>query len=521
MRPDAPGRLSRADILAGVSVALVLIPQSMAYAELAGLPPHHGLYAASLPLIAAAFLASSPYLQTGPVALTCLLTLGALTPLATDGTAEYVALAALLAIVVGVARLAVGMLRAGWLVYMMSHSMMTGFLSAAAVLILSSQLPGALGSAAPDGGVLQRAWWSLTTPDSWDGPALGLSALTVALVVGSRRIHVLIPGVLFATVAGSAFSVLSGYSGPIVGEIPGGLPPFSLDLPWERLPQLILPGIVISVVGFAEGVSVSRLFASQERQRWNADREFMSKGIACLVAGVTSGLPVGGSLSRSSVNRLAGARSRWSGLVTGVAVLLFLPFATVVSPLPRAVLSGIVIAAVWTLVRPRDLASLWAVPAQALVGWGTFALTLFLAPHIDQALLLGVALSAAVHLWRELAPKVTSRREGDTLFLEPRGVLWFGSAPAMEDGLLARLAEEPGVTRVVVRLGGLGRIDLTGAYTLAEMVDHAEGAGIEMKLVDVPDHAVRVLTAVGAHGTEAEDDEAHAVATGTRMRSDP
>ena len=473
----------------------------MAYAELAGLPPHHGLYAASLPLIAAAFLASSPYLQTGPVALTCLLTFGALTPLATEGTAEYVALAALLAIVVGVSRLAVGMLKAGWLVYMMSHSMMTGFLSAAAFLILSSQLPGALGSAAPDGGVLQRAWWSLTTPDSWESTALGLSALTVAVVAGSRRIHVLVPGVLVAAVAGSAFSVLSGYAGPVVGEIPGGLPPLSLDLPWERLPQLILPGIVISVVGFAEGVSVSRLFASRERQRWSADREFMSKGIACLVAGVTSGLPVGGSLSRSSVNRLAGARSRWSGLVTGVVVLLFLPFANVVSPLPSAVLSGIVIAAVWTLVRPRELASLWAqAPAQALVGWGTFALTLFLAPHIDQALLLGVALSAAVHLWRELAPKVTSRREGDTLYLEPTGVLWFGSAPAMEDGLLARLAEEPGVARVVVSLGGLGRIDLTGAYTLAEMVDHAEGAGIDMTLVDVPDHAVRVLTAVGVHG---------------------
>ena len=171
MKSTPPSRLSGSDVIAGLSVALVLIPQSMAYAELAGLPPHHGLYAAGLPLIAAAFLASSPYLQTGPVALTGLLTLGALLPLAPSGTAEYARLAALLALVVGVARLLVGMLKAGWVVYLMSHSMMTGFLSAAAILIVSSQVPGALGGVAPlQLGVLPRAWYCLlyTSPSPRD-----------------------------------------------------------------------------------------------------------------------------------------------------------------------------------------------------------------------------------------------------------------------------------------------------------------------------------------------------------------
>ena len=523
MRADPPGRLSRSDVLAGVSVALILIPQSMAYAELAGLPAHHGLYAASLPLIAAAFLASSPYLQTGPVALTGLLTLGALSPLATEGTAEYAALAALLALVVGVARLLVGMLKAGWLVYLMSYSMMTGFLSAAAILILSSQLPGALGSAAPTAGVLQRAWWALTTPASWDTASIVLTLVTIVLVAGGRRLHPLVPGVLFAAVVGLGFSVVTDYTGPTVGEIPTGFPPLSADLPWDRLPQLIIPGIVISIVGFAEGVSISRLFASQDRQRWSADREFLSKGMANLAAAFTGGLPVGGSLSRTSVNRLAGARSRWSGLVTGVAVLLFLPFAAFLGALPRAVLSGIVIAAIWGLVRPGKLFALWELaPPQALVGWSTFTLTLCLAPHIDRAILLGVALSAAVHLWRELTPKVAARRDGDTLYLEPSGVLWFGSAPAMEDRLLAQLAEEPDVTRVVVRCGGLGRIDLTGAHTLAEMVHHARIGGIEMTLVDIPDHAAKVLAAVGVLGVATDGDgPSEAPVNGTRMPSDP
>lgn len=499
MKSPPPVRLSRADVIAGVSVALILVPQSMAYAELAGLPPHHGLYASTLPLIAAAFLASSPYLQTGPVALTGLLTLGALVPLAPVGTAEYAALAALLALVVGVARLIVGFLKAGWLVYLMSHAMMTGFLSAAAILILSSQIPGALGIV-PDTsqGVLERAWVALGDPGSWDWIALALSVFTVTVVTASRRFHPLAPGVLFAAAAGLAFSVITGYDGVTVGSIPRGLPPVSADLPWSRLPSLILPGIVISVIGFAEGVSICRLFAVEERQHWNADREFLSKGMANVVAAFSGGLPVGGSLSRTSVNRLAGARSRWSGLITGVAVLAFLPFAYVLEPLPKAILSGIVIAAIWSLVRPGQLFGLAKISwTAALVGWVTFAATLALSPQIDRAILIGIALSAAVHLGRELKPTVSAERDGDTLVVEPSGVLWFGSAPALEDLILARLADEPDVSAVLIRCAGLGRIDLTGAYTLAELLEQGARAGIDIRLEEVPDHALRLLSAAG------------------------
>jgi len=523
MRSDPPNTISRSDVLAGVSVALILIPQSMAYAELAGLPPHHGLYAAALPLIAAAFLASSPYLQTGPVALTGLLTFGALVPLAPVGTAEFASLAALLALVVGVARLIVGMLKAGWLVYLMSHSMMTGFLSAAAILILSSQLPGALGSPAPSElGVLQRAWWALSHPGSWEGAAIGLAGFTIVSVVMAAKIHPLVPGVLFAAAVGLVYSISTGYTGPVVGVIPDGLPPFSADLPWDQLPSLILPGIVISVIGFAEGVSISRVFASEDRQRWNADREFLSKGVACVVAAFTGGLPVGGSLSRTSVNRLAGAKSRWSGLVTGVAVLCFLPFATVLGALPRAVLAGIVIAAISKLVRPQQLWAMWKLsPAQAMVGSVTFVATLALSPQIDRAILLGIGVSAAVHLWRELTPHVRSEREGDTLVVEPSGVLWFGSAPALEDQLFARMAEEPDVDRVILRCAGLGRIDLSGAYTLAEMLDQAGRAGFEMTLEDVPDHAIGLLDSVGIAVVRAPVKDLEGGVPGTGSASDP
>ncbi|MDX1493582.1 MAG: SulP family inorganic anion transporter [Longimicrobiales bacterium] len=499
MKHHPPRKIARSDVLAGVSVALILIPQSMAYAELAGLPPHHGLYAATFPLIAAAFLASSPYLQTGPVALTGLLTFGALVPMAPLGTAEYAALAALLALVVGVFRILVGFLKAGWVVYLMSHSMMTGFLSAAAILILCSQLPGALGSPAPvDEGVLQRAWFAVTNPDTWNWAAVGLSVFTVATVTGAASIHPLVPGVLIAAGFGLIFSAVTGYDGATVGSVPSGLPPFTLDLPWSSLPSLLLPGLVISVIGFAEGVSISRVFASEERQHWDADKEFISKGLANVVAGFSGGLPVGGSLSRTSVNRMAGARSRWSGLITGVTVLCFLPVAPVMSALPRAVLSGIVIAAIYKVVQPKQVLQLWTLSRpQALIGWTTFVATLTLSPNIDQAVLIGIALSAGVHLWRELTPRVTAVREGDTLIVEPSGVLWFASAPAMEDLLFERLADEPDVDKVVVRCTGLGRIDLTGAYVFHETIQHAERAGLEMTVEDVPDHAVALLRSVG------------------------
>ena len=506
IRSEPTRRFSSRDVLAGLSVSLVLIPQSMAYAELAGLPTHHGLYAAAAAPVAAAFFASSPYLQTGPVALTALLTLGALLPLAEPGSADFVGLAALLALVCGVVRVFVGIVKAGWISHLMSRPMLSGFTSAAAILIVSAQLPGALGSDAPAGGVLGRALWAVANPETWEFAGIGLTVGTVIVVLGGRRLHPLVPGVLITALGGLIFSVVTGYEGGTVGAIPSGLPQVSLALPWQSLPILVLPGAVIALIGFAEAASISRIFATEDRQRWDPNREFLSQGAANLAAGLVGGMPVGGSFTRSSVNRLSGARSRWSGLITGVGVLVFLPFASILAPLPRAVLAGIVIAAIAPLFRPRDLAALWSVSAaQALVGWGTFLLTLALAPRIEQAVVLGVLMSGAVHMWRELSPDVEARLEGDELHLRLKGVLWFGSAPGLEDALVARLAEEPDVKKVVIHCGGLGRIDLTAAYGLAHMAEQAEAAGLELEVRDVPEHAKRVMEAagVGTHGPPA------------------
>jgi SulP family sulfate permease len=495
--PGGSRRAGPADVIAGVSVALVLIPQSLAYAEVAGMPAYRGLYAAALPPIAAAFIASSPYLQTGPVAITSLLTFGGLASLAEPGSPQYVELGFLLAIVVGVVRVLLGLLRAGVLAYLMSQPMLMGFVPAAAILIAASQLPSALGVPPPGGGVLDGAVTAVTEPGLWEATAIVLSLFVALVVAGGRRIHPVFPGVLAAVVLAIAYSLATGYDGPKVGSLPDGLPPLSLGLPWGELPSLLLPGVVIALVGFAEPASIARAFAAEDREFWDADREFVSQGVANAAAGVSGGFPVGGSFSRSSVNRLAGARTRWSGAVTGLSVLAFLPFASALSSLPQAVLGAIVIVAVAGLVRLGPPLRLWSYSKpQFAVAWITFAATLAFAPNVERAVILGIGLSIAIHLWRELSLELDTWTDGVTLHVKPLGVLWFATANGVQVAVLRLLAEQRDIRRLQIHLDGLGRLDVTGAMTLRTLLHEAEQAGLEAVIVDVPPAAERLVARV-------------------------
>lgn len=484
-------------MLAGLTVALVLFPQSLAYAELAGMPPEHGLYASTIALLVAAPLASSPYLQTGPVAVTAVLTFSALASLAEPASAEYVELALMLAVLVGVVRLAVGLLRGGAIAYLMSRPMLLGFMPAAATFIAISQLPTALGTNPPDGSVLAQAAWSVTHPGSWAPAALGLVALVILVVFGGRRLHALFPGVLVAVVAAVLLSELGGYGGEQVGDIPVGLPPLSLGLPWDAVPQLLVGAVVIALVGFAEPASIARQFAAQDRLPWDADREFVAQGAANVAAGLSGGFPIGGSFSRSALNRLAGARTAWSGAITGLAVLALLPLAFLVAPLPTAVLSAIVISAVVPLIRLRPIVALWRQSRPAtLIAVGTFVATLAFAPRIERGVLVGVGLSIAVHLWRELHLEIDVEQEGGTLHLSPRGVLWFGAAQRVEDAFLAALAHHADAQRLHLHLDGVGRLDLTAAMVLRDVLDRAREAGLEVEVTGAREQDRRLVDGV-------------------------
>lgn len=484
------------DVIAGVSVALVLAPQSLAYATLAGLPPVHGLYAAVAAPIAAALFASSPYLQTGPVAMTSLLTLGALAGSAAVGTPGYAALAALLALVVGAARIVLGLLRAGVIGYLLSAPAVSAFTTGAALLIICSQVPTLVGARSDSVNPLVATLDVLTSPQAWNPASIALGLAVIAIIRGVRRLHPLVPGVLIATALALVLVRVVGPVGEPVGALDLSLPPSPGSLPWASLPGLVLSGIVIAVVGFAEPASIARRYASQERRRWDPARELVSQGVANLAAGLAGGFPVGGSFSRTAVNRMAGATSRWSGGITGLAVLALLPFSGVLATLPRAALAGLVIAAVTSLVDVPALRRFWRLSRlQGLVAVATLVATLALAPRLELAVLVGVGLALGVHLWRELSLPVHREVEGRTLRLRPSGVLYFASAPGLEDTVSEVLSEHPDVDRVEIDLSALGRIDLTGMLALRSVVDDV-AQRCEIVLVGVPPNARRLVARV-------------------------
>ncbi len=480
------------DLVAGISVALVALPQSLAYAEIAGMPPQYGLFASALPPILAALFVSSRYLQTGPVALTALLTFGALEPLAEPSSADYIALAAELALLVGVFRVALGLLRLGGLAYLLSEPVLTGFTTGAAVLILSSQLPRVF-DVAPDGdGVLADAFQALTSPGDWEPAAIGFSLLTLVFMFGGRRLHALFPGVLIAVIVGVVISGAADYSGATVGELEGGFVSLNFDFPWDRTGDLVVPALVIALVGFAEPSSIARTFAAQEREQWDANREMVSQGAANLASAISGAFPVGGSFSRSSLNKLAGATSAWAGAITGAFVLLALPLTPLLEDLPGAILGAIVFGAVVKLIRLDVLMELARVNRiQALVGVGTFAATLLSAPRVERGVLVGVGLALFAHLYRELTISSPYVRVDDTLTIAPEGVLWFATIPGVERQIRSHSAQYEELERVVLDLAGVGRMDYSAAAALRRIVEEMREADIEVEIVNVRQGAAR------------------------------
>ena len=483
------------DVVAGISVALVALPQSLAYAEIAGMPPQYGLFASAVPPILAALFVSSRYLQTGPVALTALLTFGALEPLAEPASADYIALAAALALLVGVFRVLFGLLRLGGLAYLLSEPVLTGFTTGAAVLILSSQLPRMLDVTPGGDGVLADAFDALMSPGDWELAAIGFALMTLVFMFGGRKLHALFPGVLVAVIVGIVISAAAGYSGSTVGELDGGFVSLNVDFPWDRIGDLVVPALVIALVGFAEPSSIARTFAAQEREPWDANREMVSQGVANIASAFSGAFPVGGSFSRSSLNKLAGASSAWAGAITGAFVLLALPLTPLLEDLPGAILGAIVLGAVIKLVRLDALFELARVNwVQALVGLGTFAATLVSAPRVERGVLVGVGLALFAHLYRELKVASPFVRVDNTLTIAPEGVLWFATVSGLERQIRAHSAQFEELERVVLDLAGVGRLDYTAAAALRRIVEEMRDADIVVEIVNVRQGAARGAT---------------------------
>lgn len=486
---------STGDLVAGVSVALIAIPQALAYAELAGLPARFGLFAVALPAILAAGLMSSRYLQTGPVALTALLVLGSLSAIETPQSAEYIQLAALLAIMVGVIRLVFGLIKFGQIAYLLSEPVLTGFTTAAAVLIMLSQLPRLVDYDVGDRGVISGAIDELVHPRDWQLGAILFSVLTVVIMLGSKKVHALIPGVLIAVVAATVISSLVDYQGFTVDSLDGAFLSMNMSFPWERVPELIIPAVVIALVGFAEPAAIARTFAAERRERWDSNRELVSQGVANLAAGFSGGFPVGGSFSRSAVAKNAGGTSQWTSFISGVIVLVALPFTPVLNNLPKAVLGTIVLMSVFGLLKFKQMLFLFKTSkAQAWVALGTFAATLASAPRLQYGVIAGVGLSLVAHLYRELTVTAPSVKDGNTLTVSPKGVMWFATVPLVDSLIRNELAKHDDITEIVLDLSGVGRLDYSGGAAIARLRADLKGAGIDFKTIKVNPAAQRSVS---------------------------
>ncbi|MCU7905811.1 MAG: solute carrier family 26 protein [Candidatus Thiodiazotropha sp. (ex Epidulcina cf. delphinae)] len=494
----------RADILAGITVALVLVPQSMAYAQLAGLPVYYGLYASFLPPMIAAFFGSSRQLATGPVAVVSLMTAAALEPLATSPD-TYLAYALLLAFMVGVFQLFLGLFKLGVLVDFLSHPVVVGFTNAGALIIATSQLGKVFGvSVAREAHHYETVWNTmLAAVDNTHGTTLGMAALAFAIMWGIRRYAPNFPGVLIAVVITTLLAWLTGFGeagGKVVGDIPKGLPALSIpafDL--KTIWQLIPVAITISLIGFMEAISIAKAMAARTRQRLNANQELIGQGLSNVVASLFSGYPVSGSFSRSAVNINAGAVTGFSSVVTGLVVAITLIFLTpLLYHLPQATLAAVIIMAVINLIKIEPIIHAWkAQPHDAVVAVITFFLTLAFAPHLDKGIIIGVLLSLGLFLWRTMRPRfvqLSRYKDGTMRDIKVRhlatspiisvvrfdGSLYFASAGYFETKILGVVAANPELKYIILDSEGINQIDATGEEVLHHLWERLQAQGITL-----------------------------------------
>jgi len=517
--PLPPGAL-RADILAGITVALVLVPQSMAYAQLAGMPPVYGLYTAFLPVLVAALWGSSPQLATGPVAMVSLLTASSLAVLVTPGSADYVGYAILLALMVGVLQLALGALRLGAVVNFISHPVVLGFTNAAAIIIALSQLDKLLGVTPPRGGAfLGNIAGMLGNLGATQLHTLAFGVVAFALMAGLRRFAPRWPGVLIAIVLATLASWASGYAevGRVVGAIPQGLP--AVQLPkasLETLAALASSALVIALVGFMEAISIAKAMAVQTRARLNPDQELIGQGLANVCGSLTQCFPASGSFSRSAVNLEAGARSGLSSVVTALVVVAVLLYLTpLLYHLPQSVLAAVIMLAVMSLVKPGALIHAWrAHRHDGIAGFVTFGATLALAPHLDVGILVGAGTALGLFLLRSMKPRfaLLGRHPDATLRDAERhglplsdhvvaarldGDLYFANAAYFEDRMLELVARFPSARQILIVCEGINQLDASGDEIVRHLVMRLRDNGVTLSFTGLKKQVLDVLRATG------------------------
>jgi SulP family sulfate permease len=476
----------RADATAGLTTAIMLVPQAMAYAMLAGLEPIVGLYASTLPIALYALFGSSRPLAVGPVAMDSLMVAAGLIPLLLTSPAEYASAAAMLALMVGGIQMLLGLLRAGFLVRFLAQPVILGFTAAAALIIGLSQLKSALGVELPRS---QQAHVILLAAVQKFGSihplTLALSVTSVVTLVMLKKKAPRFPRFLLVVAVGTALVWLGGLDQQgvaIVGAVPAGLP--ALSAPSVSLDQVttLLPiAFAIALVAMMEAIAVAKRYDDDV----SPNRELLSLGLANVGSSLVGGYPVTGGFSRTAVNAQAGARSPLAGLITSAVVVVTLLFFTQSFYfLPKAVLASIILTAVAGLVDVAGLKRLWATcRVDFWVAAITFGATLTLGIQLGMAT--GVAASFMSFLWRTAQPTLLHEENDGTLVLRIAGPLYFGNVEAVETRLAA-LEESQSFDQVVFDATGLGALDSVAQSFLTRLEHRYDALGIQLDVRRVP-----------------------------------
>ncbi|MDF3605733.1 sulfate permease [Paracoccus sp. DMF-8] len=511
------------DLLAAVIVTIMLIPQSLAYAMLAGLPPEVGLYASILPLVAYAVFGTSRALAVGPVAVVSLMTASAIGQMAQQGTADYIAATVVLALMSGLMLVAMGLFRLGFLANFLSHPVISGFITASGLLIAAGQLRHLLGISG-GGQTLPQILRGLVEHGA------GTNGITLMIGVGVLGFLVFartrLKGVLTraglpsrpagmltkaapilavaATVALSAGLQLATRGVPVVGAIPQGLPVPGLPrIDMQMVRALALPAFLISIVGFVESVSVAQTLASRRRQRIDPNQELLGLGAANIASGLTSGYPVTGGFARSVVNFDAGAQTPAAGVFTAIGIALAALLLTpLLADLPQATLAATIIVAVLSLVDVGAMRRVWAYSRSDFAAMAATVLATLLA-GVELGIVAGVVLSLVLHLYRSSKPHMAvvgqvpgtehyrniRRHEVRTcpevLSLRVDESLYFANSRYLEDRVSALVAERTELRHLVLMCSAINAIDASALESLTEINRRLTEAGIGFHLSEV------------------------------------
>ncbi|MFE3292943.1 SulP family inorganic anion transporter [Rhodococcus sp. NPDC059234] len=504
----------RPDVIAGLTVWAVLVPEALAYATIAGVPPVVGLYAAVPSLILYAAAGSSRHLVVGPMSATAALSAAIIAPLAGADGGKYIALSAVLAVATGIVGLLAGLIRLGFIASFISEPVLKGFIVGLALTIIIGQVPKLFGVKKSEGNFFEQAWGVVRHlgDTDWRTLAVGLSSL--AVVLGFKRWLPLIPGSLLAVLLGIVAVAVFGLEDKgveIVGHIQSGLP--SVGLPggvgFDDYVDLLGPAVGVLLIGFAEGLGAAKTYAAKSGYEIDANRELLGLGAANLGAGLGSGMVVNGSLSKTAVNGGAGAKSQVSGLVVAALTVLTLLFLTgLFEKLPEATLAAVVIAAVVELVDipalrrlygvwTERLGSIYGPAARADFAAAIAAMTGVLLFDTLPGLVIGIGVSMLLLLYRASRPHVAALAKQGSLWVDAErqpelttlpdvvvvrveAGLFFANADHVKDGIEALCTE---TTRLVVLDAETSPfVDVSAAEMLLQLRDTLGRKGIDLRV---------------------------------------